>query len=275
MRLALITVALLCWVCAAQTSPPHLAAGDLAEGKRLFLSNCAPCHGPTGNGGKGSDLTRARLPRAPDDQAFFNVIRKGIPGTEMPNTRHLTDSDIWRVIAYARSLAQTVPQKIPGDPSHGVQLYINKGHCPQCHMIHGQGGRLGPDLADAGLRRSPGYLRNVLVNPRARVLDSFFLYRPAGYLTADLPTNFLQVRVVTRDGRHITGVRLNEDPFSIQLRDFSDRFYSFWKDELAELHEDWGQSPMPDYRGVFTPAELNDLVAYLASLRGSPSRGNP
>ena len=51
-------------------------------------------------------------------------------------------------------------------------------------------------------------------------------------------------------------------------RDFSDLLYSFWKNELAELHKDWGKSPMPSYRSVFNAAELDDLVAYLAGLRG-------
>ncbi|MBI3665882.1 MAG: hypothetical protein HY236_06595, partial [Acidobacteria bacterium] len=79
----------------------------------------------------------------------------------------------------------------------------------------------------------------------------------------------LLLRVVTNDGRRITGVRVNEDAFSIQLRDFSDRYHSFYKSELVELHKDWGKSPMPSYRNVFTAEQLDDLVAYLASLRGN------
>jgi hypothetical protein len=59
---------------------------------------------------------------------------------------------------------------------------------------------------------------------------------------------------------------VNEDPFSIQLRDASDRLYSFWKDELVELHRDQGKSPMPNYRTTFTARELDDVVAYLAGL---------
>ena len=85
-----------------------------------------------------------------------------------------------------------------------------------------------------------------------------------------IPDSFLQVRLVTTDGRRLTGVRVNEDPFSIQIRDFSDRLHSFWKSELAQLDKDWGRSPMPGYRDVFTAAELDDLVAYLVSLRGEP-----
>ena len=85
-----------------------------------------------------------------------------------------------------------------------------------------------------------------------------------------LPDNFLQVRVVTRDGRAITGARLNEDAFSIQLRDYSGVVHSFWKSDLEELHKDWGKSPMPSYKDVLKPEEIDDLVAYLASLKGRP-----
>jgi hypothetical protein len=73
---------------------------------------------------------------------------------------------------------------------------------------------------------------------------------------------------VTMHGKRLTGVRLNEDLLSIQLRDFSGGLHSFLKSELRELHKDWGESPMPSYRNTLTEVELEDLVAYLVSLRG-------
>jgi hypothetical protein len=96
------------------------------------------------------------------------------------------------------------------------------------------------------------YLREALLDPEAAV-----------------PDGFLQVRLVTQDGRRITGVRVNEDTFSIQIRDLSDNFHSFFKSELAELDKQQGKSPMPSYKGVFSSGELDDLVAYLDSLRGN------
>jgi cytochrome c oxidase cbb3-type subunit 3 len=82
-----------------------------------------------------------------------------------------------------------------------------------------------------------------------------------------LTQNFLQVRVLTQAGRELTGVRVNEDTFSIQLRDATNTVFSFWKSELRELHKDWGRSPMPSYADALDRQELDDLVAYLASLR--------
>ncbi len=232
-----------------------IAAGvpDAEHGRRLFEANCAPCHGPRGDGGKAADLTAPRLRHAPDDEALFRVIRFGIPGTEMPLTRHLTDSDIADVIAYIHALRAAAPAApVRGDPGRGERLYRTKGNCGQCHTVRGEGGAIGPDLTDIGARRSPAHLRESLLNPEASVPESFLVYR----LFSLIPDNFLQVRVTTQDGRRITGVRVNEDPFSIQLRDLSGRLYSFWKDELSEVRKDRGKSPMPGYGSVLTPEEV-------------------
>jgi len=240
--------------CLAQ-SPP---------GQRLYSANCAPCHGPTGAGGKAPDLTAPRYRHAPNDQALFGIIRFGIPNSGMPLTRHLTDQDIHAVIAYLRTLQETSPPPARGNALAGRQLYRTKGNCSQCHTLQGTGGATGPDLTDIGARRSPAYLRESLVNPEAAVPENFMVYR----LFSLIPDNFLQVRAVTKDGRRITGTRVNEDPFSIQIRDSSDRLHSFWKDDLAELHKDRGKSPMPSYRVLLSEEELDDLVAYLVSQRG-------
>jgi len=77
------------------------------------------------------------------------------------------------------------------------------------------------------------------------------------------------VRAVTRDGQRLTGVRVNEDPFSIQFRDATSALHSFFKNELAEFAKDEGKTPMPSYRDRLDATALDDLVAYLVSLEGS------
>ena len=73
--------------------------------------------------------------------------------------------------------------------------------------------------------------------------------------------------VVTKKGQSVTGVRVNEDSFSIQIRDDAGRSYSFWKNEIAQVDKQRGKSPMPSYKGQLSDDELTDLVAYLASLK--------
>jgi cytochrome c oxidase cbb3-type subunit 3 len=226
-----------------QTTPD-----DLVQGQRLFGSQCAYCHGPRGDGGRGANLAVPRLRHASDDAALVQVISRGIPGTGMPASA-LSARQTRQVAAFVRTLGRVETQALSGDAARGRLVYEGKGACGRCHTMAGRGGGLGPDLSDAGARSSPQYLREALLDPEKEV-----------------PSGFLQVRVVTADGRRITGVRVNEDTFSLQLRDLSDQVQSFWKRELTEIHKDQGKSPMPAYRTVLEPAEVEDLVAYLASL---------
>jgi putative heme-binding domain-containing protein len=223
---------------------------DLANGEKLFQNHCALCHGLNGGGGRGPMLTQAKLSRAPDDTALLKVIEEGIRGTEMPGADSMSDQEMKQTAAYVRSLGR-VPQKpVPGNPTLGAEIYRGKGKCATCHSMHGEGGIAGPDLAGIGGRRSAGYLRESLVDPGAAV-----------------PERYLLVTVVAKDGRKVTGVRVNEDSFSLQIRDDSGRSYSFWKHEIAQADKQRGKSPMPSYKGQLSDDELTDLVAYLASLK--------
>ena len=245
-----IGVALLSFVVLWAHTLVAVQVSDEEQGKRLYESQCGSCHGPLGNGGKGANLAQPRLRRATDDQALFNIIRRGIRGTEMPGSP-LTPSQVSSIAAYVKTLGSIEPEEVPGDGNRGAAIYTRL-NCARCHTLRGRGGTVGPDLDDIGARRSAAYLREALIEPEA-----------------SLPSGFLQLRIVTKDGRALTGVRLNEDGFSIQFRDLSGRFYSFWKDELDTLEQEWLRSPMVSYEAGLTSAQTDDLVAYLVSLKGA------
>jgi cytochrome c oxidase cbb3-type subunit III len=239
------------------------SAGEITQGERLFQAHCAGCHGPKGEGGSGPTLATRALVRAPTEESLIKVIAEGVPGTEMPRSR-LEKEQIKQIADFVRRLGQLPPESVPGDSRRGKELYLEKGACAQCHAINGRGGALGPDLTEIGLRRGARYLRVALTDPEADVPKSFSVFRA----DASIPENFLQVRVVTKDGRRLGGARVNEDTFSIQFRDSTGRVHSFFKSDLAELHKDWGKSSMASYRDLFSKEELDDVVAYLVSLRG-------
>jgi putative heme-binding domain-containing protein len=162
----------------------------------------------------------------------------------------MSEKEHRQVAAFVRSLGRVSIQPVPGDAKRGREIYLGKGGCAACHMIKGQGGLMGPDLSAIGWRRSAAYLREALLEPEAAV-----------------PDDFLQVRVVPRDGAQITGVRLGEDSFAIQVRDYNGRLHSYWKRDVKQILKDRGKSPMPSYKDKLGDAEVTDLVAHLASLR--------
>jgi len=230
---------------------PNATTADVEQGERTYGTECSYCHGPQGVGAIGPVLAAPRIRRAQTDQALFQVIREGIPGTQMPASG-LPAAQIWQLVAYVRSLGHVQQSNSTGDPNRGEQIYAGKGGCIQCHALSGHGGAIGPDLTDVGSRLDKDNLRTALLMPEASI-----------------PRDFMQVRLVTKDGKRLTGVRVNEDSFSIQIRDLSNRFHSFWKSELTELVKEPNRSPMPSYRQTLTPDELDNLIAYLESLKSN------
>ena len=233
----------------AQVRLPNSRA-DLLQGQKLFTVHCARCHGAKGEGSRGPALNRPKLPRAADDAALLDIIDNGIRGTEMPGAGAMDEREEKLVAAYVRSLGRIPARPVPGDPAHGAEIYRGKGNCAGCHSISGEGGVAGPDLSTIGNSRSAVHLRESLVDPQAAV--------PEGYLL---------VTVVTKSGNRVTGARVIEDSFSIQVRDSAGRSHSFWKSDVENIERQRGKSPMPSYKGTLSEAELTDVVAYLASLK--------
>jgi putative heme-binding domain-containing protein len=246
---------------AEQLETGSTSPGELDQGKRLYAVHCASCHGPNGEGSRGPTLAQPKLPRAPEDASLARIITSGISGTEMPRAR-LERADVMLLVAYVRSLGARPIEQVAGDPQRGKSLYFEKGQCAKCHVLNGEGSVFGGDLSDVGRMRSAVYLRRALTEPNADVPQSFSRSGDGGF-----PANFLYVRVITKDGRDISGVRINEDTFSIQLRQSTGAVFSFFKDEV-QLDKTFGKSPMPSYADAFSKEELDDLVAFLVSLRG-------
>jgi cytochrome c oxidase cbb3-type subunit 3 len=243
----------------AQTLPTR-GAGE------LFQARCAGCHGPAGEGSRGPALKVAALQRANDLESVAALLRSGIPGTEMSAlaASEVPDQPLRALAAYVLGLRTNSGQTATGKLSRGAELFRTKGKCLDCHRVSGEGSASGPDLTDIGRQRDPQWLRRAVMEPESAIYDNFAGYR----WTILIPDNYLLVDIVTRTGERVTGSRLNEDAFSIQVRDAEGRIRSFLKTETAELRKRWGKSPMPSYKDVFSADELEDLVGYLASLRG-------
>lgn len=220
----------------------------IRAGKDLFAQSCAMCHGSGGEGGgRGPALNKGTFKRGSSDAALYEIVKNGIPGTGMPGLG-LSADDSWRVVAYLRSLGGGEAEAIAGDAGRGGALFSGKAGCVRCHMVNGEGSRLAPDLSAIGNWKVAD-LRRQILKPGSR----------PGYFS-----DFVEVK--TRDGRTMRGLRRNEDTYSIQIFGTDEEFHLFQKKNLAEVKY-VEKSMMPSYEQRLSPAEIDDLIAYLKTLK--------
>ncbi len=150
---------------------------DLAAGRAAYGQYCARCHGPQA-AGDGYDAKRL-YPRprnltegvfkfrstatgtAPTDEDLFRTLTNGLPGSGMPDWRHLDEAVRWQLVYYVKSLS-SVEQDAPAQPvdlgrdpgprhadlAAGKRAYEKMG-CAACHGAQGRGnGTSAPSLTD-------------------------------------------------------------------------------------------------------------------------------
>jgi cytochrome c oxidase cbb3-type subunit III len=237
----------------AENSRPtgQYAQADIAYGAQIFKAQCTPCHGVNGDAIAGLNFRAGEFKRVSTDNDLRNIITTGIPGTAMA-AWHFDAAELAGIVAYLRNMATFDAGTVTvGDPAHGQIIFEGTGQCSSCHRVDGKGPRVAPDLSDIGATRTPDLLQRTLLDPDGSIL----------------PLN-RTVRAVTKDGKVITGRRLNEDTYSIQLIDPQEHLVSLVKADLRE-YTFVKTSGMPSYKDTLSSKDVADLVAYLLSLKGS------
>lgn len=235
------------------TSNPYSTPEDRIAGMRSFSSACAACHGREGAGGSnGPSLTTGTFKHGGSDGDLFRTITKGVPDTPMAAFPY-EGREVWQLITFIRSLnLARGATGAEGDPTKGAAIFAANG-CGRCHTAGNEGGFSGPDLNDIGMRRSLTQLEASIVNPNAEVSPDYW-----------------SLRAKTKSGKLISGIRLNEDMDSFQIRDNAGHLLSLLKSKLARW-EIVRTSPMPAFQKL-RPVELENLIAYLANLRSGEAR---
>ena len=235
---------------AAQDHAGQYSQADIERGSRLYGANCAFCHGANGDAVANVDLRSGKFRKAVSDEDLGRLIVTGVPGTAMPPHK-FENAELTGIVAYVRAMRDVRAAAVAvGDARRGKEIFAGKGACLSCHRVAGQGSRLAPDLSDIGMVRSANALQKSLLDPTASML----------------PIN-RAVRAVTRSGKVISGRRLNEDTYSVQLIDTEERLVSLAKADLKE-YAVIKTSPMSSYRDKLSAQELADVVAYLLTLNG-------
>ena len=221
--------------------PAAIRAGD-----ELFHERCAVCHGQQAQGAMAADLVRTRSVRRGSQRALFQLIREGIPGTDMPPQPDLADEGIWQVISYLRSLALPGQQApLEGDPEAGRIVFRTAG-CASCHIVNGSGGFLGPSLDSVAVKKPSDAIRRDVLEP-----------------DTELAPGFESVEVETGDGRRVAGVLKNEDTFSLFILTPEGVVEAFDRAGLKSLAMP-KRSRMPgDYASRLSPEDLGNLLAFL------------
>jgi cytochrome c oxidase cbb3-type subunit III len=222
------------------------------EGRHIFESRCAACHGLDGRGAeRAPDIATRAGVRGRSDADLLRIIRDGIPTGGMPGFGALDEGAAQSLVRYLRMLQGKSGERIvAGDPAKGQAIFFEKGRCAECHVIEGKGGFLGSDLSGFAAARAEEEIREAITKPSRR-----------GRLGGS-------VVVTLRDGSKISGVVRNEDNFSLQLQTLDGGFRLLGKTEVADIARQ-PDSLMPStYGSTLAPRELDDLIAFLARTAG-------
>ncbi len=186
------------------------------------------------------------------------MIQNGISGTAMPPHTFST-AELVGLVAYIRTMKDYGSKPVQlGDAAKGKALFEDQGSCLQCHRVNGKGSRIALDLSDTGLANPPAHLQRALLDPNS--------------ISVEMPENRF-IRVVTKQGTTITGRRLNEDTFTIQIIDEHENLISLEKADLRS-YTILKDSPMPSLKGKFSDSANHAIwSAYLVTLKKSPDIG--
>jgi putative membrane-bound dehydrogenase-like protein len=147
-------------------------------------------------------------------------------------------------IARIRSIAHMLDLG-KGDRVNGKQLF--QKNCATCHMLFGEGSKVGPDLTGAE-RKNRDWLITQVVDPSSVIRPEFVAYL-----------------VTTTDGRTLTGLIAESTPKAVTLLDAKNERTILARDKIDEL-EPSPVSLMPEkILDPFDDQQICDLFSYLQS----------
>ncbi|MBM3734922.1 MAG: PQQ-dependent dehydrogenase, methanol/ethanol family [Acidobacteria bacterium] len=258
MRFALYAIAALAATAFAQSrdTNPHTSPRDAAEGRRLYARYCVFCHGMDGASGRGAKLASTYRKHGSSDVDIYRTILNGVPGTEMSG-HWLEEDEVWRIVTFVRELEKNAAGATagcaagPGDAGRGAALFRGKSACASCH----DRARLGPDLSSIGATHTREHLRESIVDANRQVAP-----------------RYRAVTVRPKTGSPVRGLMLKQDQYTVHIMTAAQRIESFQRSNLAEVAVS-PESLMPSYGRALTAGEIDDLAAYLCSLRGASPKG--
>ena len=106
-------------------NPVAMTPESIAAGKRTYQRTCVTCHGPSGKGdgggsgggGQPTDLTAGVWAHGDSDGEHFIVIHDGVSTDMQGYSDVLSDTDIWNLVNFIRSIGPQTKQSAPSQDS--------------------------------------------------------------------------------------------------------------------------------------------------------------
>ena len=167
---------------------------DVIDGAFYFRLMCWNCHAQQTRGGRAPDLFKPQWLYGWTDDGIFQTVFNGLPGTEMQKFGgKLSDEAINMIVGYIRSeqakaagvsLEEVKPTQdwtpyMKGDVKAGEAIFFSEGYaCGKCHTVHGRGAtgtgsEIGPDMTYVARTRSPQFIVESILNPRAYIAPEY------------------------------------------------------------------------------------------------------
>ncbi len=117
-RLAVVAAWLLAPAIAAADAPPRTPA-LVDKGRASFNTNCAACHGVSGEGNgpvafavrpRPRNLRKDAFVRGDSVEQLFATITRGLPSGTMASYAQLPDAERWALAYYVRTFREARPR---------------------------------------------------------------------------------------------------------------------------------------------------------------------
>lgn len=183
---------------------------NIENGRKIFLSqNCISCHTMESESSwfddhNAPDLSGQRM--RTKEEWLLSYLKKPKPvrpngyftgtGSRMPNYS-LDSNEVKSIMQWLGSFPQkTVIEKISDFQSNKAQsLLDNQLSCLGCHQLNEKGGKVGPDLTNAGTRLTDGYIKMAIERPHMVMPKSIMPKQILKKNTTQLLQSFLKMQV--------------------------------------------------------------------------------
>ncbi|MFN8007379.1 MAG: cytochrome b N-terminal domain-containing protein [Terriglobia bacterium] len=136
---------------------------------------CSSCHNLANQASKvGPNLAATSIRRTPAWMIdHFKNPSRLVPGTSMPPI-DLNDEQLAALASFLLKLSPQNAQVLDAAPVEAVEgaILYKSNQCGTCHMVNGEGMKIGPELNGLFSRRDRDWVKDHLRNPQAHTPDS-------------------------------------------------------------------------------------------------------